>query len=321
MVNFRNFDLNLLRVLEAMLTLSNTTRAGEAVGLSQPAVSAALRRLRELTGDQLFVREGNVLAPTPYALSLRRPVGAALESLERALSGGPDFDPATSRRAFLIGASDYFNEMLMPGLADRVTREAPNMRLKMLPAMTGALPSMLSGEGYDLIVSIAIEAPDWIESRRAFRASNVAVARRGHPMLSGLKPGATMPLELFCGLPQVIFSVTPGFEHFEDAALAAIGRSRHVRVAVPGYFGVGRVAAQSDLIGVLPARFAHSVAGDIGLSAYRLPLDMPLIELRLYWRRRDSDDKEHLWLRTQVEALLEPLDEETHPLSGAAPWL
>lgn len=316
-MNFRTFDLNLLRVLDAMLAQRNTTRVGETIGLSQPAVSSALKRLRDLTGDPLFVREGNSLVATPYALSLRQPVRAALESIERALAGGA-FDPATSRRAFVLGASDYFNEKLMPALADRVTREAPNMRLKMLPAQTDSLPALLTEDRFDLVVSIALDSPDWIERKTIFRATNAAVARRGHPMLAGVAPGDPLPLDLFCGLPQVIFSVTRDFTHYEDEALARIGRSRHVRVTLPGYFGVGRVAAQSDLIGVLPTGFAEGVADMIGLTAYRLPFEMPPIDLCLYWRRRDTADPEHAWLRTQVMEILAPLDEFDPPADRPA---
>jgi DNA-binding transcriptional LysR family regulator len=315
-MNFRAFDLNLLRVLDAMLSPRNTTRVGETVGLSQPAVSSALRRLRDILGDPLFVREGNLLVPTGFALSLQVPVRAALESLEHALSGGGSFDPSRSQRSFVIGASDYFHEMLMPQLADLLTRNAPNMRLKMLPAATASFPAMLAAERFDVVLSISIDPPVWIEKQRAFQATNMVVARQDHPMLRGLTWGSVLPLDLFCGLPHVIFSVTDDFSHFEDAALERIGRSRNVRFTMPGYYGVGRVAAQSDLIGVLPARFALSVADKLGLVAYRLPFEMPLIDMYLYWRKRDMSNREHEWLRGLIIDLLKPLDEVSFPVTA-----
>lgn len=314
-MNFRTFDLNLLRVLDAMLERRNTTRVGAEIGLSQPAVSSALGRLRDVLGDPLFVREGNSLVPTAFALSLREPVRAALAALETALSGGGPFDPALVSRSFVIGASDYFHEMLMPVLAATVAGIAPNVRLKMLPSVIETFPAMLMADQFDMVLSIGVETPGWIERGLVFRASNVVTARKGHPLLGGLGQGDAMPLDLFCGLPHAIFSVTGEFAHFEDEALARLGRRRHVTMSVPGYYGVGRIAAQTDLLGVLPARFALSVADGLGLDVYRLPFAMPLIDMFLYWPRRDTSSREHGWLRGLILDLLAPLDEQEFPLA------
>ena len=316
-MNFRTFDLNLLRVLDSMLALANTTRVAETIGLSQPAVSAAVARLRERLDDPLFVREGNALVPTSYALSLQAPVREALQNLEEALAGGRRFDPGECRRAFVIGASDYFNEMLMPGLAARVANEAPNVRLKMLPASIATFPAMLTADEFDMALSISVEPPDWIEKRLAFEASDLVAARNGHPQLAraGLAWGDTIPLDLFCELPHAIFSITREFVHFADEALSRIGRERRVMVSVPSYFGVARIAAQSDLLGVLPTRFALPIAQKLGLTIYRLPFAMPLTGLFLYSRRRDASNLEQAWLRGLVLDLLAPLDETRFPIA------
>lgn len=308
-MNFRTFDLNLLRVLDAMLSLRNTTRVGEAIGLSQPAVSSALRRLRELLGDPLFVREGNLLVPTTLALEIEHPVRDALQLLERALSGTGEFDPAGCTRTFVIGASDFFQEMLMPRLAHAVSRAAPNARVRMLPAPTALFPAMLASNQLDLVTSIEVDPPSWIEKHRLFEATNVVAVREDHPLLTSVKAGSPMPLDLFCGLPHVIFSVTDQMSHFEDEALARIGRSRHVRFSVPGYYGVARVAAQSDLIGVIPMAFAGSVGDRLGLKILRLPFEPQFIGLFAYWRRRDASNRELRWLRHLVVDLLSPLNE------------
>lgn len=316
-MNFRSFDLNLLRVLDGMLATRNTTRVGEAIGLSQPAVSSALRRLREILGDPLFIREGNALVPTEFAQSLQEPVRSALSSLEAALSGGGPFDPARMDRSFVIGASDYFHEMLLPNLAATVAQRAPNVRLKVLPAGIETFPAMLTGSQFDIALSIAAETPDWIERTLAFRAGNTVVARREHPLLGGLRWGETLPLDLFCGLPQVIFSVTRDFTHVEDAELSRRGRSRPVRMTVASYYGVGRIAARTDLLGVLPTRFAFSLAAGLGLDVYRLPFEQPLVEMFLYWRARDRQSREQGWLRDLVLDLLSPLDERRFPVTDS----
>lgn len=311
MVNFRTFDLNLLRVLDGMLSTRNTTRTGEALGMSQPAVSSALARLRAVLEDPLFVRQGQALVPTDFALSLQAPVRSALESLASALSGGGGFDPAFLDRDFVISASDFFHETLMPHLAATVSVQAPKVRLKVLPAATEVFARELSDNRFDLVLTIGAETPSWIEQRLAFRASNAVVARRGHPLIgpSGRQKNKTVPFDLFCGLPQVIFSVTGDFVHFEDAALARMGRARHVRMTVASYYGVASIVSQSDLIGILPTRFASSVAGKFGLEILTLPFNMPLIEMFLYWRSRDTSSHEHIWLRSLVLDLVSSLDE------------
>lgn len=315
-MNLRTFDLNLLRVLDGMLAERNTTRVAEIVGLSQPAVSAALRRLREALGDPLFVREGNVLVPTPFARSLENPVHSALVSLEHALSGGTPFDPVICARSFTIAGSDFFNEMLMPKLIDTVRRVAPNVRLKLLPADVDNLFDPLSASRFDMALSGSLPQPDWIERAAAFQASFVVTARDNHPDIreAGIGWGDVMPLGLFCTLAHAIFSVTDDYERPEDSILAGLGRRRHVAVSIPGFYGVGRIVAQSDLLGVLPVRFALSIAGRLGLQIYRLPFGMPMTQLFLYWHKRESANREHIWLRNMVLHLLAPLDEVRNPL-------
>lgn len=316
-MNFQSFDLNLLRILDSLLILRNTTRVGEAVGLSQPAVSAALRRLRDVLGDPILVREGNLLVPTDFALSLQEPVHSALLMLEDALSGGGGFDPARLDRSFVIAASDYFQEMLIPKLAASLSAAAPNVRLKVLPPRSRDLAAMLTSGSFDLALSIDVETPGWITRMPVFRASNAVVARRGHPYLGGLQWGDRLPLDVFCGLPHVIFSVNEEFAHMEDAALARLDRSRHVQLSVAGYHGVGRAVAESDLLGVLPTRFALSVAKMAGISVFRLPFDEPLIGMFLYWRERETRSRELSWLRNMIVEQLAPFDETNAPVTDA----
>ena len=186
----------------------------------------------------------------------------------------------------------------------------------MLPAGTDTFPALLTEGAFDMALSIAADTPGWIARKRAFGASNAVAARRGHPRLGGLAWGDRLPLELFCELPHAIFSVNRDFAHVEDAELSRLGRRRPVAVTVPGYFGLGRLVAQSDLLGVLPTRFALSVAGSLGLDVYRLPFEQPLVELFLFWRERDTQSPEQIWLRNLVLAALSPLDEARYPVSA-----
>ncbi|MDF2117980.1 LysR family transcriptional regulator [Roseiarcaceae bacterium H3SJ34-1] len=315
-MNFRNFDLNLLRVLNGMLIARNTTRVGEMLGLSQPAVSAGLARLRDALGDPLFIRQGNTLVPTSLALNLQEPVRTALMNLEHALSGGGNFDPATNARAFTLAGSDYFTEMLMPELANVLMNTAPNVTLKTLPADVAQAATLLAADSADVVLLIPAQVPDWIEQVPVFHSSFVVAARNGHSRLqaAGLAWGQTLPIELFCGIPHAVFSVQEDFARLEDQALSRLGRERRITVSVAGFYGVGRVLAQSDLLGVLPTRFALSIARRLGLQLYRLPLEMPMMRLQLYWHKRDTFNREHAWLRGIILNLLAPLDELNFPL-------
>ena len=145
------------------------------------------------------------------------------------------------------------------------------------------------------------------------------VASRNNRRLAraGIKDRGTIPLDLFCEMPQVFFGPEGNLAGEEDAALASMGRRRNVVITVPDFFSVARVAAQTELLGLLPDKFALSVAEMLGLHIYALPFKMPLIPLHLCWHQRHDDDAEHRWMREHILELLEPLDAPRYPVSFA----
>ena len=320
-MNWDALDLNLLRVLDAMLRERNTTRVGERIGLSQPAVSSALNRLRNLLGNTLFVREGNRMVPTPFAQSLEEPLRQALDRIELALSGGARFDPGKSTRLFRMLGDDYLSEMVLPKLMTLLAERAPGMRFQLLPMNPRPLSQQLVEGSIDMAFGFVMEQlPEWVVRVLALHGIVTPVASRNNQRLAraGIKDGGMIPLDLFCEMPQVFFGPEGMLAGQEDAALASIGRRRNVVVTVPDFFSVARVAAQTDLLGLLPDKFALSVADALGLRIYSPPLEMPLIPLHLCWHRRYDDDPEHRWIRQHVLDLLEPLDARHHPVSFAA---
>ncbi len=182
-MNFAALDLNLLRVFDAMIAEGNTGRAGTRVGLSQPAVSAALARLRHATGDPLFVREGNRMVPTARAETLAGPVRAALSALERTLAAPERFDPATADRRFRLHGSDYFSTLLMPPLAQVVAAAAPGVVLQLLDA-TGGPEVHLAAGTVDLCFDIDRPMPEWVDGEVLYGTHLVGVAASGHPELA-----------------------------------------------------------------------------------------------------------------------------------------
>ena len=258
-MNFAGLDLNLLRVFDAMMAELNTTRAGERIGLSQPAVSTAIGRLRHVTGDELFVREGNRMVATPRARQLAEPVREALRRVEEALSSVVRFDPATSDQTFRISGSDYFSALLMPRLAAAVVPEAPGVTVQMLDH-PGAEAVRLLGEGaIDMGVEADFDLPDWAASHRLFRSFIATVARRDHPALiaAGIRPGERIPPEVYCAVPHVIMSMDGGRTGTVDRVLAERGLARRVAMTVPHFQAVALAAVEAGLLGSLPIHFAR----------------------------------------------------------------
>ena len=319
-MNWKSFDLNLLRVLDAMLREPSTTRVGERIGLSQPAVSAALNRLRHALGDPLFVREGNLMVPTPFAALLEAPLRGALDQVERTLSGGAMFDPARSTRTFRMLGDDFLAEMIMPKLVDLLSAHAPHMRFQLLPMNPRPLSPQFAEGMLDLAFSDGEETPDWVERIVAARGGSVSVASKRNKWLARgrLKDRDTIPLELFLEMRHVLFAPHGELMGSEDRALERLGKRRNIAVTVPDFFSVARIAAQTDLLGTLPPAFALSIADRLGLNIYSNPFETEPEVLCLYWHRRNTADPEHRWVRERILELLEPLDHVRHPVMLAS---
>jgi DNA-binding transcriptional LysR family regulator len=307
MVNFASLDLNLLRVFDAMMLELSTVRAGERVGLTQPAVSSALGRLRHITRDDLFVREGNKMVPTPRALALRDPVRNALRQLEDALASTAGFDAAAAEENFLIAGSDYVSTLLMPALVRSVICDAPGVTVQMLDVPANRVFASLSEGKVDVALERKMEAPEWIGQRALFCSFVVCVARKGHPSLvkGGIAPGARIPLELFCSIPQVLLSTDGSKAGSLDAGLRERGASRMIRATAAHFQAVALAVASSDLLGNLPIRFAQYAARLLDLDLYLPPFDPPIIQMCMYWHRRLERDPAQIWLREKIVAAMD----------------
>jgi DNA-binding transcriptional LysR family regulator len=306
-MNLNAIDLNLLRVFDALMRERSVTRAGEQIGLSQPAVSAALNRLRHLLDDQLFVRRGNDMVPTPRAEDVALPVRAALAEIERAFAGGRVFDPATAERTFTLMSADFFSIRLMPDLAQRLSRAAPKVVLRMLDSARGNVERLLQEDSIDAALEGPLQVADWISSEPLFLSPFVIIAARDNPAIAGIAAGAKLPLDLFCALPQAIRSIDGSVSGFVDAALAEAGRSRRVVLALPHFHGIAMSVAKSNLIAAVPVQYADLVAADLGLAVFQPPVDVVVPEVKMYWHSRHDDDPAHKWLRGEIVAALKPL--------------
>jgi DNA-binding transcriptional LysR family regulator len=308
-MNFASLDLNLLRVFDALMREKSATRAGEEVGLPQPAVTAALNRLRRLLDDRLFVRRGAEMTPTPRAEALAGPVREALASLEHALTGEARFDPATASRTYTLMGADFFSMLLMPGLYRQIAAEAPGVRLRLVDSARGDVERLLHEDAIDVALERPLPMPEWVSSELLFPSPFAIIAAAGHPAIAaaGVEPGKPLPLDLFCALPQALRSIDGGLTGAVDDALAQVGRTRRVVLALPQFQAVAKAVSESQLIAAVPEQFARAVAADMGLALYAPPIPIAVPDIRMYWRRRHDKNPAHLWLRVKILELLEGL--------------
>lgn len=313
MTNILNFDFNLIRVLDALLKERSTVRAAERLGLSQPAVSAALGRLRDSLGDQLFFRRGQGLEPTVYALSLAETVDKLMLSIDSVIHGPSEFDPLRSNARFRLSGSDYFAELLMPPLAEQLEVEAPGMRVHLVNLIPDGVREMFDRYEIDLAFLPRMALPDWIESRLLLRSSFMAIARKDHPRLkrAGIKPGSIIPIDLYCDMGHVIFSTEGNSSAMGDAALERVGRERRVVMTLPVFSGVYRAVAGSDLIALLPTALAKHIAFTAGLDVFKVPMPINDADLMMIWHRRHSADPAHGWMRKKAVEIMKVHDESS----------
>lgn len=309
MTNLLSLDLNLLRVLDALFRGGSTIAAANQIGLSQPAVSAALKRLRHALNDPLFIRQGQRLVPTDYARKLELPLRDILHDLETLLSGPESFDPATSHETFRLAGSDFFAEHLLPMLAKRLSDQAPNMRVVLTDVVLDNQIENFSKHNLDVALVPSLPLPGWLQAKRVATSHFVFVARMGHPEIqrTGIKPGDVVPLDLLCALNHALFSYEGRFEGVTDRALHKIGRRRNVMLSAPSFAGVYTTVSESDAVALLPHQTAEKVAERIRLEIYRPPLEISPIPLDMIWHKRDANNPAHSWLRTTLDDLLAPM--------------
>lgn len=300
MANLRRLDLNLLLTLDALLAEHHVTRAAQRLGLSQPAVSVHLAKLREALGDPLLLPGPRGMRPTTRANELREPLRQALEALQRAVSPSAPFDPARAEHTWRIAASDYTEAaILLPALAG-LRRAAPGTRLAVLQIVPSRLAKLAEQGDIDLAFHIREGAPPTLRHRRLLAERYVLAGRADHPRLKR-RP----TLAQFCAIEHVVVSPDGGgFRGVADEALARVGATRRVVLSVPHFTFVKAVLASTDLVAMLPARLIGE--RDDALRVVEAPIEVPGFEMNMLWHERSHRDPAHVWLREQIAAAVRP---------------
>jgi DNA-binding transcriptional LysR family regulator len=296
-MNLAALDLNLLVALDALLAEGHVGRAAGRVGLSQPAMSHALRRLREIFADPLLVRVGARMELTPRAEELRAPLGAALEQV-RGLFQAESFDPASSERRFVMMMPDLVVDLMMPALAERVARLAPRVGLDVLPWTCPCATSPDPGPPLDLILSCIGDACRGYHRQLLYRDTDVLAVRQGHPAGARLSDPA-----VFSQARHIAVVARGSALDMIDAWLRKTPLRRAIALSVPSYLQALHLAARTDLVAFVPARLVAAHAQSLSLTAVTPPLDPGLDEQYLFYPTRAQFDPGSIWLRRLVQQI------------------
>lgn len=305
--NFRTLDLNLLRVFDAVMAEGSLTRAGTALAMTQPAVSHALRRLREALGEDLFTRTTHGVRPTPAAEALWPQVRTALATLRQAIAPAA-FEPQRDAVLFRLAMADATAALLVPGLVTAFEAEAAAATLHVQPLTTRDPRRLLQANAIDLALGSFPAVLPAVQAEGAespwrhqplYDTRYVCVMRRDHPLA---RKGA-LTLEAYCAAPHLLVSFSGRAFGAVDQALAAIGRQRRVVLTVNQFFTAGRVVARSHLLAALPETFLEAT-GYLGeLAIAELPITLPTVHVGMLWHLRRDADPAHRWLRERVAAV------------------
>jgi DNA-binding transcriptional LysR family regulator len=292
-VNWRAFDLNLLVVFDGLMQERSVTRAGRKLGMSQPALSHALNRLRYLLKDQLFIRTPQGMVPTPRAEQLALPLRQALADMQRALE--PEaFVPAEASRRFSIAVNNYAAIVLAAPLVAAVFAAAPLLQLDLRPSGTLDIFELLDHGDLDFAIGMFDEVGERFATARLLEDEFVAVMRRTHPASRRpLSPAA------FGALRHAAISSSGDDTGFIDRSLAAHGTKRRIELRLP-YLSAGSVLARSDFVATLSRRVAGALVRGAALELRELPFKSPAVQTSLLWHRRFDGHPAHRWLRDLI---------------------
>jgi DNA-binding transcriptional LysR family regulator len=291
-VDVAAIDLNLLVALDALLTERSVTRAGRRIGLSQPATSAALSRLRALFSDPLFVRTRAGMVPTQRALALASPIADVLAQV-RAVIATQAFDPAVTRAAFQLATGDYGELVILPALHAALAKRAPRATLRVRPILD---PRTQLGEGaVDLVIAPMLKAGSGVETAELFREDFVCVLRRRHPAHR-----SRMTLKSFSRLRHLLVSPEGEGPALVDQVLGKAGLSREIALRIPHFLVAPALVASSDMVATLPRRVVAGSAIGARLQTFEPPFPTRTFTMLVAWHATRIEEPAARWFRDLV---------------------
>src|SRR5258708_27577692 len=297
-MSFNNFDLNLLRVFDAILQTRSVTTAASNLHLTEPGVSKQLNRLRELIEDPLFVRTNDGMAPTPRAEALAVPIRQALSEVRNAIERQLGFNPLTSDRTFRIFLSDLGQTVFLPKLLELIAREAPSVNIHTVQVPPSRMRGVALESGdVDLAVGYFEEFEGSIHQQVLFEEHYVGMVRANHPVIR-----ERLSFEQFLATPHLVYHPSGGGHSSQDSvvdkAFWSAGVERRVAVLVAHTMGLTSIVSNTDLLVMVPHRLALACVALVDVSVLELPLEIPKFNIAQYWHERFHTDPGNRWLRS-----------------------
>ncbi len=288
-------DLNLYLVLDAIYREGSITRAAAILNLTQPAVSHALARLREVYGDPLFIRAGNRMLPTPMTQSIIQPVREALASLQHTLSAPARFDPATNRKPIVLGMRDFVETVLVPELVPLLETQAPLTQITSARVPRRDMETELANGRLDLAFDVLLPVGLAISHTRLMESRFVVAASRQHPLL---QDGLT--LERYLQARHVVVSSRRNGPTVEDFELSRLGLHREIGMRCQNFFVAWKTLCRSQMLLTVPESHArHNLFAD-QLAIWPMPVELQAFAVHMYWHEALNDDPANRWLRERV---------------------
>lgn len=294
----RRLDLTLLLVFLGLLRHRKALDVAEELGLTQSAISQSLKRLRDIFGDELFLRRPHGMEPTATALALETPVAAAVDALRDALGAARAFDPAAATGFLRVAALDAEQAVLIPPLAARLRMAAPGITLSVLPLGRSAAMEALSGGRADLVIGFARNLPDTVSGEPIYEESFLVAGR-----LEVLPHAPRIDLDDYCAADHVLVSPGGDLRGVVDDQLEAMGRSRRVILGLPAFLPALAAVTASGAIVTLPSRVARAFAPGFGLVTAEPPIAIRTFSVSAFWHRRNDNDPRTRWIRGLVKEL------------------
>jgi DNA-binding transcriptional LysR family regulator len=293
-MDLRNFDLNLLVVLHTLITERSVSVAANKLHLSQPATSAALKRLRVALGDRILVRDGLQMVLTPRAVELLAPIEAILGEIERTLTSPEPFDPANVDRTMRIATNDYGTFILIPPLMNRLELIAPNIKIEVWEIGRDAIAALKEGK-IDLAIADAWTLKNCQCTEVLFTETFTCLARQNHPRIQG-----ELTLDRYLAEEHILVSPRGRVLGHVDGELAKHGWERQVRLTLPHVLAVPAAVAATDGIVTLASRIAQRLALDYQLQILVPPIDVGSFQVAMAWRSPLTEDPAIQWLRSEL---------------------
>ena len=308
-MNLSKVDLNLFIVFDAIYTEANLTRAGQIVGITQPAVSNALSRLRETFNDPLFVRTAQGMVPTPMAQNIIGPVRNALALLRTSVQESRIFNPQQANKTFRISMTDLTEAVILPPLFQRLRRLAPTVLIESFLCKRRETTKELAAGRLDFAIDAPLNTDPQVRHVKLMQDHYVCALRQGHPLAD-----SKLTLDSYLGMTHIHISSRRNGLGYVDLALGKMGVQRKVALRSQHYLMASQVLQQTDMTMTVPERFARRHQ----LRYHPLPVEVPALETHLYWHESTDQDPANRWMREQITELCERVVAEEESASEPA---